>query len=34
MSRLHQLSRLGHSVWIDFLPRDLLASSALARTPR
>jgi transaldolase len=31
MSRLHQLSSLGQSVWIDFLSRDLLESGALAR---
>jgi transaldolase len=30
-SRLHQLSGLGQSVWIDFLSRDLLESGALAR---
>jgi transaldolase len=30
-SRLHQLSALGQSVWIDFLSRDLLESGALAR---
>jgi transaldolase len=30
-SRLHQLSALDQSVWIDFLSRDLLASGALAR---
>ena len=30
-SRLHRLSALGQSVWIDFLSRDLLASGALAR---
>ena len=30
-SRLHQLSRLGQSVWIDYLSRDLLHSGALAR---
>ena len=30
-SRLHRLSELGQSVWIDFLPRDLLESGALAR---
>jgi transaldolase len=30
-SRLHQLSSLGQSVWIDFLSRDLLESGALAR---
>jgi transaldolase len=31
-SRLHQLSALGQSVWIDFLSRELLESGALART--
>ena len=31
VSRLHQLSSLGQSVWIDFLSRDLLESGALAR---
>jgi transaldolase len=30
-SRLHQLSDLGQSVWIDFLSRDLLRSGELAR---
>jgi transaldolase len=30
-SRLHQLSALGQSVWIDYLSRDLIKSSALAR---
>jgi transaldolase len=30
-SRLHRLSALGQSVWIDFLSRDLLESGALAR---
>jgi transaldolase len=30
-SRLHQLSMLGQSVWIDFLSRRLLDSGALAR---
>src|SRR5919204_4860349 len=30
-SRLHQLSRLGQSVWIDYLSRDLLHSGDLAR---
>jgi transaldolase len=30
-SRLHRLSALGQSVWIDYLSRDLLASGALAR---
>ena len=31
MSRLHQLSTLGQSVWIDFLSRDLIESGALGR---
>ena len=30
-SRLHQLSELGQSVWIDYLSRDLLESGELAR---
>jgi transaldolase len=30
-SRLHQLSALGQSVWIDYLSRDLLHSAGLAR---
>jgi transaldolase len=30
-SRLHQLSKLGQSVWIDFLSRDLLHTGELAR---
>ena len=30
-SRLHQLSALGQSVWIDFLSRDLLHQGELAR---
>jgi transaldolase len=30
-SRLHRLSALGQSVWIDFLSRDLLESGALVR---
>jgi transaldolase len=30
-SRLHQLSSLGQSVWIDYLSRDLIESGALAR---
>jgi transaldolase len=30
-SRLHKLSALGQSVWIDFLSRDLLESGDLAR---
>ena len=30
-SRLHQLSDLGQSVWIDFLSRDLLRTGELAR---
>jgi transaldolase len=29
MNRLHQLSTLGQSVWIDFLSRDLIESGAL-----
>jgi transaldolase len=33
-SRLHQLSRLGQSVWIDYLSRDLLRSGELARAMR
>ena len=33
-SRLHQLSSLGQSVWIDFLSRDLIESGALARALR
>ena len=32
-SRLHQLSTLGQSVWIDFLSRELLESGALAHAP-
>jgi transaldolase len=31
LSRLHRLSKLGKSVWIDFLSRDLLESGKLAR---
>jgi transaldolase len=31
VTRLHQLSALGQSVWIDFLSRDLLESGGLAR---
>ena len=31
MNRLHQLSTLGQSVWIDFLSRDLIDSGALGR---
>ena len=31
ISRLHQLSALGQSVWIDYLSRDLISSGALAR---
>jgi transaldolase len=31
MNRLHQLSKLGQSVWIDFLSRDLIESGALER---
>jgi transaldolase len=30
-SRLHQLSALGQSVWIDYLSRDLIESGVLAR---
>jgi transaldolase len=30
-SRLHQLSALGQSVWIDYLSRDLIESGALVR---
>jgi transaldolase len=30
-SRLHELSRLGQSVWVDYLSRDLLHSGGLAR---
>jgi len=30
-SRLHQLSELGQSVWIDYLSRDLLQSGELAQ---
>jgi transaldolase len=33
-SRLHELSKLGQSVWIDFLSRDLLRSGELARMMR
>jgi transaldolase len=33
-SRLHELSELGQSVWIDFLSRDLLRSGGLARLMR
>jgi transaldolase len=33
-SRLHELSELGQSVWIDFLSRDLLKSGGLARLMR
>jgi transaldolase len=33
-SRLHGLSELGQSVWIDFLSRDLLRSGGLARLMR
>jgi transaldolase len=33
-SRLHQLSELGQSVWIDFLSRDLLKRGELARMMR
>jgi len=34
MSRLHQLSQLGQSVWIDFLSRELLEFGALAQAIR
>ena len=30
-SRLHELSELGQSVWIDYLSRHLLQSGELAR---
>jgi transaldolase len=30
-SRLHQLSALGQSVWVDYLSRELIESGALAR---
>jgi len=30
-SRLHQLSALGQSVWIDYLSRDLIESGALTK---
>jgi transaldolase len=30
-SKLHKLSELGQSVWIDFLSRDMLHSGELAR---
>src|SRR5438552_12179203 len=30
-SRLHQLSALGQSVWIDYLSRDLIETGALAK---
>src|SRR6266511_5324164 len=30
-TRLHELSRLGQSVWIDYLSRDLLHTGGLAR---
>jgi transaldolase len=33
-SRLHELSELGQSVWIDFLSRDLLKEGELARMMR
>jgi transaldolase len=33
-SRLHQLSELGQSVWIDYLSRDLLKDGELARMMR
>jgi transaldolase len=34
VSRLHQLSALGQSVWIDFLSRDLLETGELERMMR
>jgi transaldolase len=34
MTRLHQLSTFGQSVWIDYLSRDLLDSGGLARAVR
>jgi transaldolase len=34
MSRLEQLSRIGQSVWIDYLSRELLDSGELARAVR
>src|ERR687884_1861531 len=33
-SRLHELSELGQSVWIDYLSRDLLRSGELERMMR
>src|SRR5438094_4599642 len=33
-SRLHQLSELGQSVWIDFLSRELLQTGELERMMR
>src|ERR671924_1898282 len=33
-SRLHQLSELGQSVWIDYLSRDLLRTGELERMTR
>ena len=33
-SRLHKLSELGQSVWIDFLSRQMLQSGELARMMR
>jgi transaldolase len=33
-SRLHELTALGQSVWIDYLSRDLIASGSLARAIR
>src|SRR5918999_993972 len=33
-SRLHELSELGQSVWIDFLSRNLLKTGELARMMR
>jgi transaldolase len=34
LSPLHELSRLGQSVWIDYLSRDLVAGGGLARAIR
>jgi len=33
-SRLHQLSELGQSVWIDFLSREMLQTGELERLMR
>jgi len=33
-SRLHQLSALGQSVWIDFLSREMLQTGELERLMR